>query len=84
MKNGNIIYLLMLRLAYKVGRYLGKPDKEITKKHLKQPIRMIPSLAGEIADWIESGKPMLLARLGGTEGRIAGQYCENNLSLRKE
>ena len=27
---------------------------------------------------------MLLARLGGTEGNIAGQYCEKELSLRKE
>lgn len=78
------LQLVELKIAYKVGKLIKKKDKEITKKHLNQPIRMIPSLAGEIADWIESGKPMLLARLGGTEGRIAGQYCEKKLSLRKE
>lgn len=78
------LQLVELKFAYKVGKLIKKKDKEITKKHLNQPIRMIPSLADEIADWIESGKPMLLARLGGTEGRIAGQYCEKELSLRKE
>lgn len=76
--------LLKLKIAYRIGRFLKKKDKEITKKFLNQPIRMIPSLANEIATWIESGKPMLLARLGGTEGCIAGQYCEKELSLRKE
>lgn len=72
-----------LKIAYKLGKRLNKKDKEITKKYLSQPIRTIPSLSQEISDWIDSGKPMLLARLGGTEGNIAGQYCEKVLSLRK-
>ena len=76
--------LQRLKLAYKIGHKLGKKDKEITKKYLKQPVRTIPSLSDEIAEWIESGKPMLLARLGGTEGNIAGQYCEKALKSRKD
>ena len=76
--------LKKLKIAYKIGRKLKKKDKEITKMFLNQPIRMIPSLTDELSEWIKSGKPMLLARLGGTEGNIAGQYCEKELSLRKE
>ena len=86
MQNGEIkgrVQLSYLKAAYKIGGKLGKKDKEITKKLLHQPIRTIPSLSNEIAEWIESGKPMLLARLGGTEGNIAGQYCEKVLNLRK-
>ena len=44
---------------------------------------MNPSLTDELSEWIKSGKPMLLARLGGTEGKIAGQYCEKILKLIK-
>lgn len=76
--------LFYLKIAYNLGHKKGMKDKEITKKILNQPIRTIPSLSDEIASWIESGKPMLLARLGGTEGNIVGQYCERVLSLRKE
>jgi hypothetical protein len=74
--------LSMLHLAYKIGKKLGKKDKEVTKFFLNQPVRTIPSLSDDIAQWIEQGKPMLLARLGGTEGVIAGQYCERQLKMR--
>lgn len=76
--------LLFLHLAYKLGKKLGKKDKEITKLLLNKPIKTIPSLSDDIAQFIESGKPMLLARLGGTEGVIAGQYCERKLKMRDE
>lgn len=76
--------LLKLKLAYKIGHKLGKKDKEITKKHLQQQVRTIPSLSDDIVEWIESGRPMLLARLGGTEGNIAGQYCEKAVHIRNE
>ena len=76
--------LSLLRLIYKIGNKLGKKDKEITKKLLDKPVRTIPSLSDDIAKYIETGKPMLLARLGGTEGVIAGQYCERKLGLRKD
>lgn len=74
--------LAFLHLAYKLGKKLGKKDKEITKKLLAKPVRTILSLSDEIAEHIESGRPMLLARLGGTEGVIAGQYCERKLGMR--
>lgn len=76
------LYLLVLRLAYMIGKKLGKKDKEVTKFFLNNTVRTIPSLSDDIANWIESGKPMLLARLGGTEGVIAGQYCERKLKIR--
>ena len=76
--------LSLLRLIYKVGNKLGKKDKEITKKLLDKPVRTIPSLSDDIAKYIETRKPMLLARLGGTEGVIAGQYCERKLGIRKD
>lgn len=75
------IELAFLHLAYKVGKKLGKKDKEITKKFLDNPVRTIPSLSDDIAEYIENGKPMLLARLGGTEGAIAGQFCDKKLGL---
>ena len=76
--------LSFLHLAYRVGKKLGKKDKEITKFFLDKPVRTIPSLSDEIAQHIESGKPMLLARLGGTEGVIAGQFCERRLKMRDD
>lgn len=84
--NGNKekIELFKLKLTYRIGNKLGKKDKEITKKQLNRNVQSISSLSCELGKWIESCKPMLLARLGGTEGRIAGQYCEKKLSLRKE
>lgn len=72
-----------LKVAYRLGHKLGIKDKEITKKFLKQPIRTIPSLSDEIARRIEEGTPMLLARLGGTEGRVAGEYCERMVGIRE-
>jgi len=74
--------LAFLHLAYKLGKKLGKKDKEITKKLLAKPVRTILSLSDEIAEHIESGRPMLLARLGGTEGVIAGQYCDQKLGIK--
>lgn len=71
------------KIAYKIGHKLKKKDKEVTKKLLAQPVRTVPSLSEEIADCIESGKPMLLARLGGTEGCVAGEYIERKLGLRE-
>ena len=75
--------LRRLQIYYKIGSHLKIKDKAITKKLLNQPVRTIPSLSDEMVKWIESGKPMLLARLGGTEGRVAGEYCEKKLGLRK-
>ncbi len=75
--------LHFLRLAYRIGKKLGKNDKDITKKLMGEPVRTILSLSDNIAQHIESGRPMLLARLGGTEGAIAGQYCERKLKIRK-
>ena len=72
-----------LKIAYRIGHKLGVKDKEITKKFLRQPIRTIPSISDEIVKRIEDGTPMLLARLGGTEGRVAGEYCERMLGIRE-
>lgn len=77
------IEMQYLRFVYKLGHKFKIEDKEITKKLLNQPIKTIPSLSDEIKRRIESGKPMLLARLGGTEGRVAGEYCERVLKIRK-
>lgn len=74
--------LIFLHLAYKLGKKLGRKDKEITKKLLAKSVRTISSLSDEIAEHIESGRPMLLARLGGTEGVIAGQYCDQKLGIK--
>ncbi len=75
------LQLAFLHLTYKVGKKLGKKDKEITKKLMKHSIRTISSFSDDIAECIENKKPMLLARLGGTEGAIAGQYCDKELGL---
>lgn len=76
------LQLSFLRLAYRIGKKLGIKDKEITKFFFKRRIRTLRSLSDDIAQLIESGRPMLLARLGGTEGVIAGQYCERKLNMR--
>ena len=78
------IELKSLNLIYRIGHKLGKKDKDITRKLLNQPIRTILSLTEDISYFLDNKKPMLLARLGGTEGSIAGQYCEMQLSLRKK
>lgn len=80
--NGKI-QLSFLHLAYKIGKRLGKKDKDITKKLMDEPVRSLLSLSDDIAKHIEDGCPMLLARLGGTEGAITGQYCERRLKMRK-
>ncbi len=74
--------LSFLHLVYKIGKKLGIKDKEITKKLIDKPVKTISSLSDDISQFIENGKPMLLARLGGTEGVIAGQYCERILKMR--
>ena len=76
--------LSFLQLAYRIGKKLGKKDKDITKKLMDEPVRTLLSLSDDIAEHIENGRPMLLARLGGTEGNIAGQYCERKLKMRKD
>ena len=79
--------LSFLRLVYRIGKKLGKQDKEITKKIFKKHIRTIKTIGSysdDIAEYIVNGKPMLLARLGGTEGVIAGQYCERKLKMRDD
>lgn len=65
----------------------GKKDKETTKKYFKKwfgkTVKMIPDLTDELSERISSGIPTMLARLGGTEGSVVGQYCERELGLIK-
>ena len=76
--------LILLKFAYKLGGKCNIPYKEITKRFLDQKVKSIPTdLAGELAEKIRNNTPFLLARLGGTEGAIAGQYCEIMHGLRK-
>lgn len=77
--------LRLLKLAYKVGDYLRLKPKQVTKRFLNQTVKSIPAdLADELAEKIQLGVPFLLARLGGTEGTITGQYCEIKNGLRKQ
>lgn len=77
-------YLQYCKFAYWYGKkYKNEKDKEITKKLLKKKPCTIPSIFDELADRIESGKPMLLARLGSSEGAITGSFCEKNLGEKK-
>lgn len=69
--------------AYRLGDKQKLKPKEVTKKHLDQPIRSLLDLSDEIAERIEKGVPTMMARLGGTEGQIAGQYCERTLGMRR-
>ena len=75
--------LKALHRAYRIGAKKKLKDKEVTKQHLSQPIRSILDLSDELAERIQKGVPTLLARLGGTEGQIAGQYCERTLGMRR-
>lgn len=82
-RNKAKLEIWLLKLIYKVGKKLHISNIDITRKLMKQPIKAISSISDELADRIESGKPMLLARLGGTEGRVAGEYCERMLGMRE-
>lgn len=79
-----VITLKYNHLSYKIGKEVFKKEnKDITKFLLKQPPTSIIQIFSELSERIKYGNSFLLARLGGTEGRIAGQYCEKELSIRK-
>ena len=88
MKIKNALELRHLKLCYKINAKKHNPPKVVTKKYILKytgkACRTVPSLTREIGSFIESGKPMMMARLGNTEGRIAGQYCEKLVGLRKK
>lgn len=72
-----VITLKYNHLSYKIGKVVFKKEnKNITKFLLKQPPTSISQIFSELSERIKYGNSFLLARLGGTEGRIAGQYCE--------
>ena len=77
-------YMLKLRLAYIVDKSRKIVYKETTKRFLDRPINPYLSISDDIVAQINSGKPLLVARLGGTEGYITGQYCERMLGTRKK
>lgn len=85
-KLGNLSQIIDLKryhFAYWFGKKIKKvQDKETTKRLLKTKPQMIPSLSDEIAKKIENAESFLLARLGATEGAVAGQYCERKLNIR--
>ena len=71
------------KLQYRNAKRKKIKYKEITKKLLKCPVRTIPSLTEELGKRIEQGIPTLMARLGGTEGRVAGEFIERRLHMQK-
>ena len=79
------IDLRYYKLVYRVGKKLNKKDKDITKRIIKRPLLSIASeeFADTFSQYVNNQKPLLLARLGGTEGNVAGEYCEKRLGLRK-
>lgn len=79
----NKLEISLHKVLYRIGRKLGIKDKEITKKLIKHKIRTIPSLTEELVDRISWGSPTLLARLGGTEGRVVGEFIERKFDIRK-
>ena len=79
------IDLRYYKLVYRVGKKLNKKDKDITKRLINRPVLSIASdeFADTFSQYVKNQKPMLLARLGGTEGNVAGEYCEKRLGLRR-
>lgn len=69
--------------SFKIGKVLKRENKDITKFLLKQSPTSIIQISPELSEKIKTGNSFLLARLGATEGNVAGQYCEKKLKIRK-
>lgn len=79
------ITLKYYHLSYKLGKdVLKRENKDITKSLLKQSPISVLQLFSELSERIKNGNAFLLARLGATEGAVAGQYCEKKLKIRKQ
>ena len=78
--------LIYHKILYKLNHFIKRKDKFTTKILIKkitgQRVQMFSQINMDIQERLKNNEPTFFARLGGTEGVVAGQYCEKLLGMR--